>query len=330
MDDCSQSRYQVWVLAYFIDNFSPFIFEFRQGFGIRWYGFAYILGFLFGYVLLKRLAEKRYCCLPPDQVGDFVTQVALVGVLLGGRLGYILFYGLGTALQDPLSIFRVWEGGMASHGGMIGLFLFTLWYARRHKLSWLSLGDNLAVVAPVGLFFGRCANFINGELFGRPTDVPWAMQFPKELYDVPPLADRAMAMARSINPPPGSVEQLIEQGRHDPGIQALFRTILTPRHPSQIYEALLEGVFLFLVLWLARTRFRAPRGLITGIFFVLYACVRILSEMFREPDAPLIGGLTRGQFLSLFLIVAGLGFIAFSMIKPSFESCDEAASNPSN
>jgi phosphatidylglycerol:prolipoprotein diacylglycerol transferase len=317
------------MLAYFIDNFSPFIFEPCPGFGIRWYGFAYVLGFFFGYALLKRLAEKRLCCLAPNQVSDFITGAAIFGVLLGGRLGYVLFYGFGTAMHDPLSIFRVWEGGMASHGGMIGLFLFTLWYARRHELSWLNLGDNLAVVAPVGLFFGRCANFINGELFGRPTNVPWAMQFPKELYDSPALADKALAMCAFLNPPPGSVDQIIEQGRHDTGVQAVLRAVLTPRHPSQIYEALLEGGFLFLVLWLARTRFRLPRGLITGIFFVLYACVRIFSELFREPDAPLTGGLTRGQFLSLFLMVAGIGFAVYAMMKPKYEPCEETDSTPS-
>ena len=314
------------MLAYFIDNFSPFIFELRPGLGIRWYGFAYVLGFLFGYALLKQLAEKRYCCLAPNQVGDFIVGAAVFGVLLGGRLGYILFYGLGTALRDPLSVFKIWEGGMASHGGMIGLFLFTLWYARRHKLPWVNLGDNLAVVAPVGLFFGRCANFINGELFGRPTNVPWAMQFPKELYDHPALADRAQAMCASLNPSPGNIEQIVEQGRQDPSVQAVLRIVLTPRHPSQLYEALLEGAFLFLVLWLARTRFRLPRGMITGVFFVLYASVRIFSEMFREPDAPLTGGLTRGQFLSIFLIVAGLGIAAYALKNPQYEPCAETGS----
>ena len=126
--------------------------------------------------------KRGYCDLPPERVSDFITWTALFGVLLGGRIGYVLFYR-PEMLRDPLSILRVWEGGMASHGGMIGILALTFYYARRHKLTWTNLGDALVVAAPIGLFFGRCANFINGELYGRPTNVSWAMQFPKELIE---------------------------------------------------------------------------------------------------------------------------------------------------
>ena len=146
---------------------------------------AYVLAFALRLlaVYASALAKRGYtqiCAV--EQVADFITWVALFGVMLGGRLGYVLFYR-PEMLRDPLSILRVWEGGMSSHGGMIGLSFSLFYYARRHKISWTNLGDNLVVVAPIGLFFGRCANFINGELYGRVTNVPWAMQFPKELLD---------------------------------------------------------------------------------------------------------------------------------------------------
>ena len=144
--------------------------------------------------------EARLCRSPPQRVGDFITGRALFGVIVGGRLGYVFFYK-PEMLRDPLSILRVWEGGMSSHGGMMGLLLFTLYYARRYKISWPNLGDNLVVTAPIGLFFGRCANFINGELYGRIANVPWAMQFPKELVEHPEEAGRSRSRAReSIRP----------------------------------------------------------------------------------------------------------------------------------
>ena len=135
-----------------------------------------------GFLLYRWLAKRGFVDLPPAKVGDFILGTAIFGVMLGGRLGYVLFYK-PEMLREPLSILRVWEGGMSSHGGMLGILVFALYYARRHKLSWTNLGDNLVVAAPIGLLFGRCANFINGELYGRATNVAWAMQFPKELFD---------------------------------------------------------------------------------------------------------------------------------------------------
>ena len=159
-----------------------------------------------------------------------LSRAALFGVIIGGRLGYVFFYK-PEMLREPLSILRVWEGGMSSHGGMIGLLLFTFYFARRHKISWTNLGDNLVVTAPLGLFFGRCANFINGELYGRITNVPWAMQFPKELLDHPAEADRAIATSTQIDPSLTTPEAIIAALNRQPEIAAALRSILTPRHP---------------------------------------------------------------------------------------------------
>jgi phosphatidylglycerol:prolipoprotein diacylglycerol transferase len=217
-----------------------------------------------------------------------------------------------------MSILRVWEGGMSSHGGMIGLLLFTLYYAHRHKISWRNLGDNLVVTAPIGLFFGRCANFINGELYGRATRVPWAMQFPKELLDHPTEANRAIASCTSIDPSLTTPEAIVASVHRQPEVATTLRSILTPRHPSQLYEAFFEGVVLFAILWFVRTRTRQPNGMLTGLFFICYAIFRIVIEYFREPDATLIGPFTRGQFFSFFLIAIGASFIVVAKMHPTY------------
>ena len=207
---------------------------------------------------------------------------------------------------------------MSSHGGMVGLLAFTFYYAWRHKLSWTNLGDNLVVTAPIGLFFGRCANFINGELYGRATNVSWAMQFPKELADNLNEAERAIAACTKIDPSLNSSDAIVVAVRHQPQVKEVLRGILTPRHPSQLYEAFFEGIVLFTILWLVRTRLRQPNGVLTGLFFICYAIFRIIIENLREPDATLIGGFTRGQFFSFFLIAIGLAFVVFSKLRPSF------------
>lgn len=304
------------MLAYFLDDFDPFIFHVYGNYGPRWYGFAYVMAFLCGFLLLRRLAKLGYTQLRVEQVGDFITWGALFGVMLGGRLGYILFYR-PEMLRDPLSIFRIWEGGMSSHGGMLGLIAFTFYYSWKHKISWTNLGDNLVVVAPIGLFCGRCANFINGELYGRATNAPWAMLFPKELLDRAnaAAADRALLVAQSIAPSLTTPEEIVAGLQTHPLLREKLHFILTPRHPSQIYEALLEGVALFTILWLVRTRTRQPNGVLTGLFFVCYAIFRIIVEYFREPDASLIAGFTRGQFFSFFLIAIGLAFIIVGKVR---------------
>jgi len=309
------------MLAYYVHNLSPFLIQFHENIGVRWYGVAYLLAFLIGFLLVRHLSRRGLCEIPPDDVGDFITGCAIFGVVIGGRVGYMLFYGLDGFLHNPLSIFFLWDGGMSAHGGIVGVTLYTLWYSRRHKISWRNVGDNLVVPVPLGLLLGRLANFINGELYGRVTSVPWAMQFPKELYDpkVPQeLKDQAFNAAMAVNPSWSTVDAIVANVRHSEELRRALAGILSPRHPSQLYEATLEGAFLFGVLWTLRTRFRLPNGVITGVFFIGYAIVRSTVEFFREPDAPLTGSLTRGQFLSLFLVLIGLGFLLAAWLRPSY------------
>ena len=293
------------------------------------------MAFLAGYFVYLWLAKRGYSELPPEKVGDFITWGALFGVLLGGRLGSMIFYNWSEWIHDPLMIFRVWEGGMASHGGILGLTFFTWWFARRHHVSWTSIGDNLCVVAPIGLFFGRLANFINGELYGRAAPgVSWAVQFPKELYDDPALAARAggilehypavSAFAGKLN----IQEAIVAASQTDEHVRMVLRGILTPRYPSQLIEAALEGVILFGALWALRTLVKVPRGVITGAFFILYALLRIVGEQFRQPgsDSPFafaFGFLTYGQLLSLFLIVIGVGFLIWGFRARQYERAFE-------
>ena len=295
-------------LAYYVHHLNPFLIRFNEQFGIRWYGVAYLCGFVAAFYLLKWLARKGYGSLAEGQVADFTFYAALFGVLVGGRLGYIIFYRPEILTTDPLGIFRVWDGGMASHGGILGLFIFSWIYARRHKISWTGIGDNLVAVAPLGLFFGRIANFINGELWGHPTNVPWAVQFPTELLDNADQARSAIEQCSALNPNLDSVSAIIEAARSNPQVRDILSHILTPRHPSQLYEALLEGVLLFICLITIRLRFRRPDGLTTGCFFLLYPIMRIIGEVFRVPDAPLTGPFTRGQFLSLFMFIMAFAF----------------------
>jgi len=307
------------MLAYYLHNLDPFIFRIWDDIGPRWYGMAYVLAFLSGFALLRRLSIKGYLDLPAAAVGDFVTWVALFGVMVGGRLGYVLFYR-PDMLHDPISILRVWQGGMSAHGGIIGVVVFSLLYARRHKMPWTNLGDNLVVVAPIGLFLGRCANFINGELYGRVASLPWAMQFPKELLEPEngAKASRAIADCQQIDPSLGSVDAVLQAAHTNPKVVEALREVLTPRHPSQLYEAALEGLLLFVILWLIRTRTRTPNGLLTGLFMCLYAIFRIIAEYFREPDASMIGIFTRGQFFSFFLIAIGIAFIVAAYRQPTY------------
>ena len=306
------------LLAYYVHDLSPFLVKIG-GFGLRWYGLAYLAGFVIGTLLYRRLAQRGYSDLRPDQVSDFITMAALFGVLLGGRLGYMLFYDPVGFFHDPLLFFRVWEGGMASHGGILGLAIYTLWYARKHGLCWRNLSDNIVVVAPVGIFLGRCANFINGELYGRAANVSWAMQFPKEiLLWSSGRQEELLVRAAAIDPSLGSPDLLISGVASSPALRGLLAARLTPRYPSQIVEAFLEGAFLFALLWILRTRIRLPDGVLTGVFLITYALVRIAGECFREPDAPLTAGMTRGQFLSLFMIVSGAGFLVWAWLRPRY------------
>lgn len=315
------------MLAYYVHDLSPFIFKVGE-WGPRWYGLAYVVSFALGYWLYCWLARHRFTDMPEAKVGDFITGAAIFGVMLGGRLGWILFYGMKQPHDSPWWPLKVWEGGMSSHGGILGLVLFTAWFARKHKLSWTGIGDSLCVVACVGLFVVRCANFVNGELWGKPADVPWAVQFPQEILENQELYNQAAGAVTQAIPFSGDgidfrfdqPQLVIEAIRHDPRAAYAVRSILPPRHPSQIYEALLEGVCLFTVLWLLRTKFRMPRGVITGVFFILYACLRIIGEMFREPDPAWSWfGLSAGQTLSLWMFIAGIGFITWGVRTQQYE-----------
>ncbi len=306
-------------LAYYVHDLSPFLFRLTDSIGLRWYGLAYVAAFVAGIAVYRVLAKRGYSDLKPEAVSDFIIWGAIFGVLLGGRVGYMLLYNFPGLLADPLSIVRVWDGGMASHGGIVGMTLYTLWYARRHGVGWRNQGDNLVVVVPIGLFFGRVANFINGELYGRVTTVPWAVQFPKELYssEFPAAARNEIVRgAVSLNPAWNSVDVIEPASRNSEALREVLAVNLSPRHPSQLYEAALEGVVVFALMWVLRTMFKLRDGVITGAFFVGYAVLRIVGEAFREPDAALTWGLTRGQFLSLFLVLIGVAFWVSAWVQP--------------
>ncbi|HEX8371867.1 MAG TPA: prolipoprotein diacylglyceryl transferase [Chthoniobacterales bacterium] len=311
------------MLAYYVHHLSPFVFQFPNGMGPRWYGLAYVMAFVIGTLLYRRLAQRGYSELKPAEVSDFITWAALFGVMLGGRIGYFLFYDFASLLEDPMVFFRVWQGGMASHGGILGLFFYTLWYARKHRVSWTGLGDNLVVVAAIGIFFGRIANFINGELYGRITQVSWAMQFPAELQEraiwneKQPQLEAALAKYPTELP---TAQAIIDEARRSETLRDLLRDVLNPRHPSQLYAAVLEGLLLFAILWFVRTKMQVKRGVLTGLFFILYALGRISGEQFREPDASLFGPFTRGQFYSFFMILIGVAFILWSRRAGNSES----------
>jgi phosphatidylglycerol:prolipoprotein diacylglycerol transferase len=332
------------VFATYVHDLSPVLFRISDKIQLRWYGLAYLAAFLVGAWLLNVLAKRKLWVLPAGAAGDFIAAAAIFGVFIGGRVGYMLWYhsreeGWGWINEDPLLLFKVWEGGMASHGGILGLVIFTWFYARKKKVSWRGLGDGLCVVAPLGLLFGRVANFINGELYGRVADgVAWAVKFPRALMERPDQEGRefgaAMSAATGAAPERlgeafgkwsqgglrdgAMMEAMLTTQRETPAVSQAIEPFLLPRHPSQLYEGLLEGAALFAILWWVRVRFpQAPHGLLTGLFFIFYALFRIFAEQFREPDSKMVGPMTSGQFLSLFMIAAGLVFIASTRFAPT-------------
>ena len=309
-------------VAYYLHDLSPHLLKISDSIALHWYGLAYVLGFYLTYRIMLWLAERNLSEIRPDQVADFITLVALFGVVLGGRLGYMLLYDFDHFIHEPWSLFLINQGGMASHGGIAGVALFCLWYARRHKISWMGIGDTLVCGAPMGIFLGRIANFINGELFGRVTTVPWAMKFPGELHH----EDFVRQGGEYVPLPPGAV--------HSPDIIAFFEQtrggreelaqMLHARHPSQLYEAFGEGLFLCALLLFLRVRYpKLPHGVLSGLFFILYALVRIALEGVRQPDSGAHGimGMTHGQFYSVFMILIGVLF----MVSSRFTKTKKAA-----
>ncbi|HUF64064.1 MAG TPA: prolipoprotein diacylglyceryl transferase [Verrucomicrobiales bacterium] len=318
------------LLAYYLHDLDPYIFRIGERFGPRWYGLSYVAAFMAGYGILLRLARKGYTRLSPAQVGDFIVLAAIFGVLLGGRMGSMLLYQFDEFRARPWIFFTEFgQGGMASHGGIVGLALFTLWYAWRHRLSWPGLGDDLVCVAPLGIFFVRLANFINGELYGRATRVAWAVLFPDELTRLPLERRIAFERAALLADPEApdlragapAVLETVRRAGENPKLEEVLRETLTPRHPSQIYQALMEGLLLFLLLMAVRLRWKQlPAGLLTGLFFLGYAVLRIAGERFREPDALPIYGLTRGEFYSALMIPVGLAFLLYAWLGRGLKS----------
>ena len=272
-------------MTHYIHNINPILLQLGGPLAIRWYGISYLLGFLACILLLRNWSKHGEFEVPEKEVSNFVILLAFFGVFLGGRLGYVLFYGFDLFLADPLYAFRVWEGGMASHGGFIGVILFMLWYARKHKHTFWNLADHMACTTSLGIAFGRLANFINGELWGRVTDVKWAVIFPQERglhfgqYDLP------------------SIQKLVAEG------------LLRPRHPSQLYQAACEGFLAFgIMMLLRRTPWGKRPGALSASYLFLYALARIAMEFFREPDSAIyFGWLTKGQFYSALMILGAMG-----------------------
>ena len=229
---------------------------------IRWYGLMYLIGFAASFLLVKYQIKKRGMAFGEEFVETLYTYLIL-GLLLGARIGYVLFYNASYYLQHPFEVFAITQGGMSFHGGFIGVVLAGLLFCKRYRANIWLVADLIAVTVPIGLGLGRLGNFINGELYGRVTDVPWAMVFPGE------------------------------------GL---------PRHPSQLYEFCLEGVVLFVVLWMLKGKFKP--GTLFALFLILYGVFRIAVEFFREPDAQIgyiLGMITMGQILSSLMILAGIG-----------------------
>jgi phosphatidylglycerol:prolipoprotein diacylglycerol transferase len=234
-------------------------------FSARWYGIAYALGFLIGYFYIKhRIKISNY--FKNKTIADDLIFYSIIGVIVGGRLGYVLIYNLAYYISHPLRIFYVWQGGMSFHGALIGLVIVGLYITKKYNVRFYKLADEVAVIAPVGIFFGRIANFINDELWGRPSNLPWAIAFPRGGY--------------------------------------------IPRQPSQLYEALFEGLILFLILFFSRDKLIKKEGFLFWLFILLYGIFRFFVEFTREPD-PQIGfilGLTMGQWLCLAMIVTSTIF----------------------
>ncbi|MCF6252267.1 MAG: prolipoprotein diacylglyceryl transferase [Methylococcaceae bacterium] len=240
---------------------------------IHWYGLMYLLGFTAVWFLGKKRAAKPYSVIKPDAIEDLVYYGAL-GVILGGRIGYMLFYNFPKFIDNPLTLFRVWEGGMSFHGGMLGVFVAMWWFAKKQNCTLFELTDFITPVTAIGLGAGRIGNFINSELWGKTSDVPWAMVFPNG----GPL----------------------------------------PRHPSQLYEAFLEGVILFIIIWVYTNKQR-PVMAPTGLILFLYGCFRFFVEFFRMPDTQLgylaLNWVTMGQILSTPMIIIGASMFIYAHKK---------------
>jgi len=346
------------MLATWVHDLNPYLVRFgSSSYGIRWYGLAYLLGFVAGYYIVTWLTKPsagRQLRMPTDRVPDLALAVCIFGVLIGGRLGYCLFYPQGHSLLGFTSefpywgVFKVWEGGMAAHGGVAFTILTIIFWSRKNKFSVINVGDAVCMVVPLGLMFGRIANFINGELYGRvlaapDQPAPWfAVKFPTEIVNgsnnaADPRVDQALVdnVIAAVNShirhvdslKPGidlnsltrnsDLIELIRKG--DTFARDQIATILPARHPSQLYEALLEGLLLFLIVWFVGRRWRKD-GIASGAFLTFYPVFRIICESFRVGDDPWDWlkwtHLSAGVLLSIPMFVIGVSFWIYFMRKP--------------
>lgn len=275
-------------------NIDPVIFSIGPV-ALHWYGLMYLVGFVFALWLAKRRAGKANSGWTKNEVENLL-YIGFLGVFIGGRLGYVLFYNLPVFLNNPLYLFKVWDGGMSFHGGLIGVICAMWWYARRTRRHFFQVADFVAPLIPFGLGMGRIGNFINGELWGRVTlDTPWAMLFP------------------------GSRTEDIQIVSQDPSLLPILEQYgVLPRHPSQLYEMFFEGIILFIILNLFIRKPR-PMGSVSGLFLIGYGAFRIFIEFFRQPDAQLglFGGISMGQILSIPMIIIGIFMMVWAYKKDS-------------
>lgn len=272
----------------FVPGLGPYDIGPLHDVGIRWYGLAYLAGLVIGYFIVRRWSDAGRAPLRREEIQDFVLFSGL-GMIVGGRVGYCLLYGFSELIANPLYLFKVWDGGMASHGGIIGLAAGMGWFAYKRNRSFWVLGDIIAAGGPLGIGFGRVANFINGELWGKPSDVPWAVIFPKSA-NVPENAPLVVQIANAV-----------------------------PRHPSQLYAAVLEGFLLFAVLMWIHARHRRP-GLTVAWFLMLYGIGRFVGEIFREPDRGqpvFFGWMSKGQLYTVPMLLAGIALMIWVMRRPA-------------
>ncbi|MEM1424444.1 MAG: prolipoprotein diacylglyceryl transferase, partial [Planctomycetota bacterium] len=311
-----------------LHDLDPVLLPITGSVAVRWYGLAYVGGFVIAWLLVKWLAKRGHAQIRAEFVGDFILA-AVVGVLVGGRLGYALLYGPHLFVEFSSSVpfwalIDITNGGMASHGGMVGLFAASAWVARREKTTTLHVLDTLALVGGPGIFLGRVANFVNGELLGKVVALPgergpwWSVRFPQELLDRPtvaqrvwvesvvPVGDDAQAYAAACR----SIIQEVQAGAVE--VRRAVEPVLHARHPSQLYQAFAEGLLIFAVLW---TIARSPRkpGVLSAWFFIVYGVGRIATEFIRLPDAGLgrVLGLSRGQWLSALMVLIGAGVLVY-------------------
>lgn len=329
-----------------LHNLDPFLIQFSGGMGIRWYGLAYVTGFIGTFLFMKWFSEKKISPITVDQASDFLTS-AILGVLIGGRLGYALFYSpqLFTDFRSEVpfwGVLAVWEGGMASHGGFLGVFIACAYFSWKNKIPFPHLGDLSAICATFGIGLGRFANFINGELMGRACapDFPLAVKFPQDIYRwigySPEKLEKLKAPAELLGINPGQfntwldnigayrskfygmTDQIIAKIQNgDQAMMEAVRPILEPRHPSQIYASFTEAWIPLAILMFLWRKPRKP-GLIGSLYILIYVVGRIINEYFRLPDAHIADlsqqplGISRGQFISLWFFLIGLGFLIWS------------------